>query len=100
MKKDAQLGNEIKKLQYQLSYSEHISTSLLIQTSNSQNSWPLLPTKPAFLYEEAVAKMLTSSIPNSISRNYTTCSLSLWLTSINFICLKRNSTKCMKIVMH
>jgi hypothetical protein len=30
MKKDVQLANEIKKLQYQLSYSEHISTSLRI----------------------------------------------------------------------
>jgi len=30
MKKDTQLANEIKKLQYQLSYSEHISTSLVI----------------------------------------------------------------------
>ena len=26
MKKDSQLANDIKKLQYQLSYSEHIST--------------------------------------------------------------------------
>ena len=30
MKKDTQLANEIKKLQYQLSYSEHISTTLVI----------------------------------------------------------------------
>lgn len=29
MKKDTQLTNEIKKLQYQLSYSEHISTLFL-----------------------------------------------------------------------
>lgn len=28
MKKDAQLANDIKKLQYQLSYSEHISIGL------------------------------------------------------------------------
>ncbi len=29
MKKDNQLANEIKKLQYQLSYSEHISITLI-----------------------------------------------------------------------
>ena len=29
MKKETQLSNEIKKLQYQLSYSEHISTLIL-----------------------------------------------------------------------
>ena len=32
MKKETQLSNEIKKLQYQLSYSEHISNYHLIQT--------------------------------------------------------------------
>jgi hypothetical protein len=40
MKKETQLGNEIKKLQYQLSYSEHISTTIVTQTRNSAHRWP------------------------------------------------------------
>ena len=48
MKKDAQLANEIKKLQYQLSYSEHISILFNIKIRNYHSSLPSSPKKQAF----------------------------------------------------
>jgi hypothetical protein len=38
MKKDAQLANDIKKLQYQLSYSEHISIGLYLSILDKELS--------------------------------------------------------------
>lgn len=50
MKKEAQLTNEIKKLQYQLSYSEHISIPSPNQTNNYLNNCPSCAKKPVFQF--------------------------------------------------
>lgn len=100
MKKDAQLANEIKKLQYQLSYSEHISTYFYIQTRNYHSNLPSSQKKQACpLAGWSLQRTSTWSMSKITSRNSIMYSHYSWPINIKHKFWRNNSSNLKKIVI-